>query len=261
MSEDISDDLESKVDQIIEEKRAEMREEIVKELKEEENISDDNPNNSSGISRRKFLKKAGLGMAGVGALSLTPSTAGLTLSKNGIFGSDSQNQSIRNVEELNASFVNESEKRYTGVASSAAGDVTISGDFAWNEFRIDGSTLDDGAFSSINNSNAFQIDEPGFYILVGTARWKSDSGWSTGDKIETRFQFAKPDGTSLGSVPSITGKISDIDQTTYCFAFYELNEGDEPIECFFECRQNSGSNKQIEADSAAQRTGVIAYRV
>lgn len=117
-------DIQELIDQKIN-KRLKKQEERIKKLEEDnkklkEVISEKINNNEKSeqdISRREFLKKAGLGAAGLGALSLSPTAANLKITKNGIFGSNSQNQEIKDVEKVNSTSVDT--KRLRHVPSGA----------------------------------------------------------------------------------------------------------------------------------------------
>lgn len=85
------EELQKIVDQRIKEKKKEIKKEAKKEARQEikqeilENIRKETGNED--MSRRQFLKKAGLGAVGLGALSLSPAAGSLKLTKNGIFSS------------------------------------------------------------------------------------------------------------------------------------------------------------------------------
>lgn len=71
--------------------KREAKKEILESLKEDNGSGGlrkikENPEDTRNLTRRSFLKKTGLGTLTLGALSLTPATSSLKISKNGLFG-------------------------------------------------------------------------------------------------------------------------------------------------------------------------------
>ena len=91
---DIEEVVEQKVEERMEEERQRIREEVKEELKQEalknrsKNAGDsekEGREKEQGISRRSFLKKLGLGAAGLGALSLAPAASKVTVGSQGVY--------------------------------------------------------------------------------------------------------------------------------------------------------------------------------
>lgn len=76
--------IEERKEEIKKEAREEFREELESHVGEKESEKTDQ---DQDISRRNFLKKIGMGAAGIGAIGLAPAASQLKLTKNGIFSS------------------------------------------------------------------------------------------------------------------------------------------------------------------------------